>query len=73
LLAGARDVAVGLHDWVRAGVLRRKEWWSNRQEMYCVIVGLIGLAAFRILGSQLFFQPDFVQKRLLSRMRNDIE
>jgi hypothetical protein len=35
---------------------------------YWVVDGAIGLGMFKILGSQLFFQPDLVQNRLLSRI-----
>ena len=35
---------------------------------YWVVDGVIGLGMFKILGSQLFFQPDLVQNRLLSRI-----
>lgn len=55
------------------GVLRRKEWWSNRQVTYCVFAELIGFGMFRIFGSQVFFHPDFVQNKLLSRIRKTIQ
>ena len=35
---------------------------------YWVVDGVIGLGMFKILGSQLFFQPDLVKNRLLSRI-----
>ena len=54
-------------------VLRRKEWWSKRQVTYCVLGELMGLGMFRILGSQVFFQPDLVQNKLLSLMRKAID
>jgi hypothetical protein len=72
LFAGTGDVAIGLYNWVEEGVLRRKEWWSKRQVMYWVLTELMGLGMFRILGSQLFFHPDLVQNKLLSRILNTI-
>jgi hypothetical protein len=33
----------------------------------------MGLGMFRILGSQVFFHPDFVQNKLLSRIRKTIQ
>jgi len=37
-----------------------------------VLAGLMGLGMLRILGSQLFFHPDLVQNKLLSRILNTI-
>jgi hypothetical protein len=73
LLAGAGDVPVGLDNWVLAEILRRKEWWSKRQVTYWVLGELMGLGMLRILGSQVFFQPDLVQNKLLSLIRNTIK
>jgi hypothetical protein len=73
LLAGSRDIPVGLDDWVGRGVLLRKEWWSNLQVTYWVLGELMGLGMFNILGSQVFFQPDLVQNKLLSRILNTIK
>lgn len=73
LLAGPGDVAIGLDDWMSGCVLLRKEWWSKRQVTYCVLAELMGLGMFKILGSQVFFHPDLVQKRLLSRILNTIK
>jgi hypothetical protein len=72
LLEGTGDVAVGLDDCMAVYVLRRKEWWSKRQVTYWVLAELMGLGMFRILGSQVFFQPDLVQNKLLSLMRKAI-
>ena len=39
---------------------------------YWVVDGVMGLGMFKILGSQLFFHPDLVQNKLLSRILNAI-
>ena len=72
LLAGPGDVSVGLHDCIGVGLLLRKEWWSNLQVTYWVLAELMGFGMLRVFGSQVFFQPVLVQKRLLSLMRNTI-
>jgi len=53
-------------------LLLRKEWWSYLEVMYAVWLDLIILGMLRILGYQLFFHPEIVQKRLLSLILNPI-
>ena len=68
LFAETGDIAICLCDLIDKLILLRNEWKSFRIMTYWVVTGLIGLGMFKIFGSQLFFQPDLVQKRLLSRI-----
>lgn len=63
-----RVTSVLLVHYLEGNVLLKNEYELKGHAIICVETELMALGMFNILGSQLFFHPDLVQKRLLSRI-----